>query len=80
MRYFKRLTVPERAHPMVRDLYRLMNEEQVGLLDMSERVGTHKDTITGWRTKSTPRVDMLEACLNVLGYRLRIERIPEAAE
>lgn len=78
---FKTLSVPERAHPLVREMYELMNRERVGLNDLAWRSGNHKDTLSSWRRRGAPRVDMLEAALNVLGYRLSIEPIKrEAAE
>ena len=40
-------------------------------MDLSERVGLHRDTLRNWRTRYTPRVNDLEAALNYLGYTLK---------
>lgn len=79
---FHKLTIPQRAHPLIKRMYELMNVEKVSLLTVANSSGVHKDTINNWRRRGAPRVDMLEACLNVIGYRLTIEKIPmsEAAE
>lgn len=72
MRQFRRLTVPAHAHPLVRRLFEEMNRQQIGVLDMSERSGINANTLKDWRTRSTPTVDNLEACLGVLGLKLTI--------
>lgn len=74
MRAFRKLDIPERAHPLVRSLFREMNHQQIGLLDMAERSGVNKNTFKDWRTRTVPTVDNLEACLSVLGCELRIGR------
>lgn len=48
-----------------------MNRNQIGVLDMSERTGINKNTLKDWRTRTVPRVSDLEACFNVLGYKLK---------
>lgn len=74
MRAFRKLSVPEKAHPTVRYLFTEMNYQQIGLLDMAERSGVNKNTLKDWRTRTVPTVDNLEACLTVLGCELRIGR------
>lgn len=71
MRKFVRLSsVPDRAHPLVKKLFREMHRHQIGVLDMAERSGVNKNTLKDWRTRTVPRVPDLEACFNVIGYRL----------
>lgn len=77
MRAFRKLTVPGRAHPIVRVLFAEMNHQQIGVLDLSDRSGVNRNTLRSWRTKTTPTVDNIEACLNVVGLRLNVERIKE---
>ena len=71
MRMFRPLSVPMHAHPLVRVLFVEMNEQQVGIIDLAERSGVNKNTISGWRKKSIPHVENLAACLTVLGMDLR---------
>lgn len=70
MRMFRRLTIPARAHPLVKRLFEEMNEQQVGVLDMADRSGVNKNTITGWRFRAAPDLINLEACYSVLGRSL----------
>lgn len=77
MRTFRRLKPPEAAHPLVRRLIDLMNHEQMGVLDLSERSGINKNTMKEWRTRTVPTLDNFDACLGVLGYQLTITRKKE---
>ena len=43
-------------------------------MHLSERVGLTRDTLGQRRTRYTPRVNDLEAALNVLGYTLKAVR------
>jgi transposase-like protein len=70
MRQFRRLPSTEKAHPLVRRLFAEMTYQQIGVLDMAERAGLGEHTLKHWRTRSTPKVDSLEACFNVLGMTL----------
>ena len=67
----------ERAHPLVRRLFAEMNEQQCSQQTLSERSGINKNTFRSWRTKAVPRLDDLEACLNVLGFELAIQPTKE---
>jgi hypothetical protein len=58
----------------VRFLFEEMYRQQVHECDLSERVGFHRDTIRGWRCRYNPRVTDLEACLDYLGFKLKIVR------
>lgn len=75
MRTFHRLSIPRLAHPLVRRLYELMNEEQIGVHDLAERSGISVGSLVNWRRRFIPRVDLLEACYNVLGYTLKPIRL-----
>ena len=67
----------DRAHPLVRQMFTEMNEQQCTQATMSERSGINKNTFRSWRTKAVPRIDDLEACLNVLGLELTVRQIKE---
>ena len=73
MRQFKRLSVPQNVHPLVKRLFEEMNKEQIGMLDMSERTGVSKDTIFAWKRRAVPNIVNLEACFTVLGKKLSIQ-------
>ena len=75
MRDFRKLTIPKLAHPLVRDLFGEMNRQQLGVLDLADRSGVNANTLKDWRTRTVPTVDNLEACLAVLGLRLKIARV-----
>ena len=74
MRLFRKLTIPQHAHPLVRRLFEEMNKEQIGVVDISERSGVNKNTISGWRKKSIPSIINIEACFSVLGMEVSLTR------
>lgn len=77
MRPFRRVRVPLKAHPLVRQLFVEMNQARIGLTDVAERAGLAVSTFKGWRTKHTPRVVELEACYNVLGLTLTVTKVKD---
>jgi hypothetical protein len=62
------------GHRLVRKLFAIMHENQMGVLDMAERSGVNKNTLKDWRTRTTPRLKDIEACYEVLGYELIARR------
>lgn len=73
-RWRGKLPMPEKAHPLVRQFVEHANDQMTTLKDVARRAGMRRSTIGSWFTKSTPRVDMLEAALNVLGLELCIRK------
>ena len=71
-RWAGRLTIPRRAHPLVKQLYQTMNKNKVMISDLSEPSGVSRATISDWRYTRTPSLATFEAVLNVLGYKLKI--------
>jgi len=59
---------------IVRFLFEEMHKQQIHECDMSERVGFHRDTLRKWRLHHQPRVNDIEACLDFLGYKLKVVR------
>lgn len=49
-----------------------MNDQRTTVQEVAVRSGVCRQSIAMWRTETMPRVDMLDACLNVLGYRLAV--------
>ncbi len=67
--------VPDRAHPLVKKLFKLMAEQRIGVLDMAARSGVNPNTLRDWRGRTVPNVANLDACLNVLGHSLAVEEV-----
>ena len=59
-------------NPFVKFLFAQMYHEGITTLELSKRTGICRDTIKGWRTKSTPRLMDMEAALNAIGFELKI--------
>ena len=74
MRLFRKLTIPQHAHPLVRKLFEEMNKQQIGVVDLAERCGVNKNTISGWRKKSIPNIINIEACFSVLGMEVSLTK------
>ncbi len=73
MRRPPRLSIPQTAQPLVRQLFEEMNRQQCGVVEMSERSGVNKNTLKDWRTRTVPRIADLEACFNVLGFDIVVK-------
>jgi hypothetical protein len=64
------------AHPLVRTLVTLMNEQGVTPTELCNECGVPKDTFYNWRKSGrgsrrvSPSVANLEACFNAIGYGL----------
>jgi hypothetical protein len=69
-----KLSIPEKAHPMVRELYKVANAERAKMKEMASKAGVPYGTIQNWRVNSIPTVSTLEAMFNVLGYELCIRK------
>lgn len=72
-RPFRPHDVPERGLPLVRRLFVLMNEQRVSIKAMEQAAGVR---VSSWR-HTTPRIDLLEACFNVLGRTLVDDALPK---
>lgn len=70
---WQRMTVPQHAHPLVRRLYEEVIRQQVPIKILSKKSGVHPQTIREWRTRLRPKLDDLEACFGVLGYKITIK-------
>ncbi len=77
---FRRIRKKTKANPLVNLLIEKMNEQGVGVVEMCREAGISRDTFSMWNRTVSPNLTSLEACLNVLGYRLAIEPIPEGGQ
>ena len=62
----------QRANWLVRIFYDLCDEQRASVVDVADRAGLGRGTVSRWQAENSPRVTSLEAVLNVLGYRLAI--------
>lgn len=74
------LTIPEHAHPLVRRMFELMNEEKVVMRDIAPKAGIQPCTISTWRYRSAPTLPLFQAALNALGYDLAIVPLRDVAD
>lgn len=73
----KGLSIPEKAHPLVRALYREANAQRTSLVELSRRSKVGVSVFTSWRTVNNPSLPLLEAAFNVLGKTLQPVDIEE---
>jgi hypothetical protein len=65
----------------VRFLFEEMHRQQIHEADLSEIVGFHRDTLRKWRNLLTSQeLSDLEACLDYLGFKLKVVRKYEKHE
>jgi hypothetical protein len=62
---------------VVRDFFKIVDEQHESLKKVSELTGINRNTMTSWRNRTMPKVDTIEAALNVVGYTMIIKRIGE---
>jgi len=69
-----RVTVPERAHPLAKLVFRLMAAQGVSYSELEFRSGILLSTIKAWRSTesgtASPSTAALEAALGALGFTL----------
>lgn len=63
---------PTNCHPLVREMFELMELRAVTHRDLMRRAGLGSRTLDYWKKVSSPRVTNLEAALNTIGFRLAI--------
>ena len=69
-RWNGRIPIPKGCHPLVRKLIAECNKQGAAISELAEISGVSRGTITGWRYTSTPSLENLIACFNVLGFDL----------
>jgi len=71
---FKPMAVPEGVSAIVRDLFKIMTEQKIGVREAAKRSGVDGNTILTWRTNRVPSTTNFEAVANALGHELRLVR------
>ena len=69
---FRPNKIPPNAHRVVKRMFIEMNAQQISQEEMARRSGVSRNTFKDWKSGSIPRLDRVEACLNVLGFELNI--------
>ncbi len=69
-----KLPVPDKAPPLVRELYTMMNRDFLMIKDVAEGSGVSPATVSDWRYSRSPSLNTFEAVLNNMGYKLKIVR------
>lgn len=71
-RWRGRIRIPQHAHPLVRQLIAIMNDQHVLRTEVAARAGLSICGMRDWSMRKSPQVVTLEAAANVLGYRLAL--------
>ena len=74
-RWRGRIRIPPHAHPLVRRLIEIMNDQGVLRTEVAARAGLSICGMRDWGMRKSPQVVTLEAAANVLGYRLALVQI-----
>ena len=64
---------------VVQFLFKEMAKQDITQLELSQNVGMSKDTLKDWRIRTMPRVNDLNAALNMLGYELHPVKIKDVS-
>lgn len=67
-----RATVPARAHPLVKRIFAEMRRQGVTYVELGERSGLARETLTAWRVRNIPDLTSLEAVLGALGLKIAV--------
>lgn len=68
-----KIVIPKHGHKLTCQLFELMNKDMTTIHEVSRRAGIARTTLYKWRERPRePDLGLLEACLNVLGYELKI--------
>ena len=72
-RWRGKLPIPAKVHPLMRQLFTTMNEQNVTITEVAEKAGYQRCTISDWRyLNKTPSVVTFQNVLNAMGLDLKI--------
>jgi hypothetical protein len=71
-RWRGKIPIPDHAHPLVRRLIELANQDQTTMGEVAVRAGLQPKTVCNWRYRNSPRIGDYEAAVNALGYEIKI--------
>lgn len=73
-RWRGKLPIPQRAHPLVRELFAEMNRQMVTMRELGQRAGMRYQGLSAWRYNRNPYLPNFIAAANSLGLELRLVR------
>lgn len=73
-RWRGKLSIPRHAHPIVRRLFEEMNEQQTVMEEVGKRAGLKPETLSNWRYRTNPKLDLIDAALNALDLELCVRK------
>ena len=76
-RWRGKLPIPAHVHPLVRQLFEALNWERTTLTELAARAGVQRRTISDWRYRRRPTIDLLDAAFNALDRQLVVQRVRE---
>jgi transcriptional regulator with XRE-family HTH domain len=70
----KNKTIPTKAHPLVQQIFMLMNEQGRTYQELADKAGVKPRVLERWRLNVMPQLHTLELVLGALGARLTINK------
>jgi transcriptional regulator with XRE-family HTH domain len=79
MRIYQKQKVPKQgAHPLVRWMWREINEQHASQEDIARRSGVSSSAMRKWRAGDrSPRMFDFDAIAQTLGYKLTVRKIKD---
>jgi len=71
------ITVPERADPVVQELFRRANAKGLQYKHLARTSGVSQDALAKWQQGTSPVLANLVAALEVVGLRLTVEEVEQ---
>lgn len=65
-----KITIPERAHPFAKLVFKEMRRQSISYEELEWRAGVLKSTFKAWRSDNRPGAETIEAALGALGWTL----------
>jgi hypothetical protein len=63
------------AHPLVKQLYEIMEDKKLSLRDVAERADVSSKAMIKWKRWRSPTLVTFEAALRATGYELMVQPI-----
>ena len=73
----RKMSARKNAHPIIHQTIGIFNESTYTTEVALSKAGVSKNILNSWARGANATIGNLEAVLNVLGYRLAIEPLPE---
>jgi DNA-binding phage protein len=77
MAHFRSYKIPERAHPLVKQIYREMQSRQITIEAVVNATGVSRGCFKSWRDKANPQLGSLEAIATYLGFDITLTKMKE---